>query len=79
MREKMVSAIPELANHKLGFDWFGAFDYFTCRRGHGIEIAEEVSIFDDGDNSMIKIVNRIAAESIRGSGAETRVGSLSDL
>lgn len=39
-----LSRIRILGEHKNGFDWFKAFDYYTCRRGHGINFSVGVCI-----------------------------------
>jgi hypothetical protein len=42
VRQALSGMVPELALHRSGFDWFGAFDYFTCRRGHDMALSAEM-------------------------------------
>lgn len=48
IKERMIRVIPELGNHRSGFDWFAAFDYYTCRRGHGIDFSDELREYEEG-------------------------------
>ena len=36
-------SVSSLESHRRKFDWFGAFDYFTCRRGHNMDIEDNVN------------------------------------
>jgi len=40
---ELVRHFPRLGEHRSGFDWMGALDYYSCRRGHGLLPAPAVA------------------------------------
>jgi hypothetical protein len=43
---KMISYFPILSTEK-GFDWLAAFDYYTCRKAHSLDIIKELEKYED--------------------------------
>jgi hypothetical protein len=39
----LTSQFPRLGTHRTGFDWMGALDYYSCRRGHGLDLEPAVA------------------------------------
>ena len=54
VKEALLLDLPMLRREKDGsFDWMSAFDYFACRRAHGIEFADSCKYFSHNVDCII--------------------------
>ena len=50
-KELMSKTFPGIAKAYNGIDWSLAFDYFTCRRAHSMDIHQDISNFSHDHSS----------------------------